>query len=85
MKKPVAYMAMTQNHLKRNGRQEWTVLNLERSTAERLAALLTDGIPQKEIPEMFGLTKGAVSKAKKKAKALGLIMIEGSKFPVSRA
>jgi putative DNA primase/helicase len=67
------------------GRQEWTVLNLERSTAERLAALLTDGIPQKEIPEMLGLTKGAVSKAKKKAKALGLIMIEGSKFPISRA
>jgi len=59
------------------GHQEWTVRDLEQSTAERVAALLNDGIPQKEIPEMLGITKGAVSKAKKRAEGMGLIVIEG--------
>lgn len=46
---------------------------LEQSTAEKVAALLNDGIPQQEIAEMLKITKGAVSKAKKRAQELGLL------------
>jgi putative DNA primase/helicase len=55
------------------GRQEWITKSLEQSTAEKVAQLLGDGIPQKEIAELIGITKGAVSKAKKRAEALGLL------------
>jgi len=48
---------------------------LEESTSEKVAALLNDGTPQSEIPEMLGLTKGAVSKAKKRAQVNGLLMV----------
>jgi len=61
------------------GRQEWNIQDLEQSTAEKVATLLNDGIPQKEIPEMLAISKGAVSKAKKRAQTLGLIIIEGGK------
>lgn len=54
------------------GLQTWAIKPLEESTVEKVAALLNEGIPQHEIPELLGITKGAVSKAKKKAAALGL-------------
>ena len=53
-------------------RQEWVMKNLEESTAEKVAKLLKEGVQQGEIAEMLGLTKGAVSKAKKRAENMGL-------------
>lgn len=55
------------------GDQVWTTKNLEQSTAEKVAKLLNDGIPQKEISDMLVISKGAVSKAKKRAEGMGLI------------
>lgn len=57
----------------REGRQTWALKELEASTAEKVAKLLTEGVPQGEIGEMLGLTKGAVSKAKKRAQEMGLL------------
>jgi putative DNA primase/helicase len=53
--------------------QTWAIKELEQSTAEKVAALLKDGVPQGEIAEMIGLTKGAVSKAKRRAQEDGLL------------
>jgi putative DNA primase/helicase len=64
-----------------SGLQEWTVKSLDKSTAEKVAALLDDGLSQMEIAEMLKITKGAVSKAKKKALELG--MLKGSFLKVS--
>lgn len=57
------------------GRQEWVTKPLEQSTAEKVAALLNEGIAQAEIPELLGLSKGAVSKAKKRASEEGLLKV----------
>lgn len=56
-----------------SGLQEWTIKNLDKSTAEKVAALLDEGLTQMEIAEMLKLTKGAVSKARKRAGDLGLL------------
>ena len=56
-----------------DGRQTWAMKELEASTAEKVAKLLTEGVPQGEIGEMLGITKGAVSKAKKRAQEMGLL------------
>jgi len=55
------------------GRQEWMMKPLEESTAEKVAALLNDGVAQNEIAELLGVTKGTVSKAKKRAQENGLL------------
>jgi len=56
-----------------NGKQEWTIKDLDESTTEKVADLLNDRVPQSEIAELLGVAKGTVSKHKKKAKNLGLI------------
>lgn len=56
-----------------SGLQEWTIKNLDKSTAEKVAALLDEGLSQTEVAEMLKLTRGAVSKARKKAGELGLL------------
>lgn len=56
-----------------DGRQTWVMKNLEESTAEKVAKLLGEGVPQGEIADMLGLTKGTISKAKKRAENMGLI------------
>jgi putative DNA primase/helicase len=56
-----------------DGLQSWTMKPLEESTAEKVAKLLNDGIPQHEIAELLKMTKGCISKAKKKATQLGLL------------
>ncbi len=56
-----------------DGRLTWTTKDLEQSLMERVADLLNDGIPQSEIAEMVGTSKGNVSKLKKKAQAQGLL------------
>jgi putative DNA primase/helicase len=56
-----------------SGLQEWTVKSLDKSTAEKVAALLDDGLSQTEIAEMLKMTRGAISKAAKKAGELGLL------------
>jgi len=67
--KPVEVMLTTAQ----DQTQTWAIKELEQSTAEKVAALLTEGIPQGEIAEMLGITKGAVSKAKKRAREDGLL------------
>lgn len=56
-----------------DGRQTWATKPLEQSTAEKVASLLNEGIPQQEIAEMLGISKGGVSKAKKRAGELGML------------
>ena len=53
--------------------QTWTIKGLEQSTTEKVAALLNEGVQQSEIAELLGVTKGAVSKAKKRAQNKGLL------------
>jgi len=53
--------------------QTWAMQPLENSTAEKVAALLNEGIPQSEIPELLHMTRGAISKAKKKAAEMGIL------------
>lgn len=56
-------------------RQEWLTRTLEQSTVEKVAAFLNEGLSQIEIVEELGISKGTVSKAKKKAGALGLLKV----------
>jgi putative DNA primase/helicase len=56
-----------------DGTQVWTMKDIEESLTTKVADLLNDGVPQGEIHEMLGCTKGTVSKHKKKARGLGLI------------
>ena len=51
----------------------WTMKDLEESLIERVAKLLNDEVPQKEIPEKLGKSKGYISKLKTKAKNKGLL------------
>ena len=59
-----------------DGCQRWTMRALENSTADKVAALLNKGVPQNDIGGLLKITKGAVSKAKKKAALLGLINLD---------
>jgi putative DNA primase/helicase len=56
-----------------DGCQRWSLKPLEQSTAEKVAALLNDKVAQIDIAEMLGITKGAVSKAKNRARETGLL------------
>jgi len=56
-----------------DGQHTWAMKDLDESLTERVAALLNDGIPQKEIADLLKVTPGAVSKCKKKAQAQGLL------------
>ncbi len=59
-----------------DGIQQWTIKDLEESLTERVANLLNEGIPQSEIYELLGVSKGTVSKHKKKAQAQGLLKVQ---------
>ena len=69
--KPVEVMLTTGE----DNSQTWTIKELEQSTAEKVAALLNEGVPQGEIAEMIGITKGTVSKAKKRAQQEGMLKV----------
>jgi putative DNA primase/helicase len=56
-----------------DGLQSWAIKALEDSTAEKVAKLLNEGIPQHEISDLLKMSKGNVSKAKQKAAGLGLL------------
>lgn len=56
-----------------DGRQVWTVKDLEDSLTERVARLIGEGIPQVEIAEALGVSKAAVTRHKQKAQAQGLL------------
>lgn len=53
-----------------DGTQTWTMKGLEQSTAEKVANLIKDGVRQKDIAELLGITEGAVSKAKNRAQMM---------------
>ncbi len=53
--------------------QTWTMKDLEDTLMEKIVELLNEGIPQHEIAEMIGTTKGTVSKYKNKAQSMGLL------------
>jgi putative DNA primase/helicase len=57
----------------KNGRQLWTLKDLEESLTERVAELLRDGVPQKDIADLLQVSKGTVSKHRRKAEAQGLL------------
>jgi len=65
-------------------RQCWVTKQLEESTVEKVANLLNEGVPQREIAEMLGIAKGSVSKAKKRAEKQGLLVSESSFHEVSQ-
>lgn len=56
-----------------NNRQEWSMKGVEESLTQKVSELISDGIPQKEIADLLGITKGTVSKHKQKAQHLGLL------------
>ncbi|NUN23900.1 MAG: AAA family ATPase [Candidatus Jettenia caeni] len=56
-----------------DGSQQWTIKDLKESLTEKVAKLLNEGVPQYEIAEELKITKGTVSKYKKKAAELGLL------------
>lgn len=56
-----------------DGNPAWVTKNLEASLAEKVAKLLKEGVPQKEIAEMLNTTKGTVSKYKRRAEIQGLL------------
>lgn len=55
--------------------QVWTMKDLEENLTEKVATLLNEGIPQHEIYELLKVSKGTVSKHKKKAQQLGLLRV----------
>jgi len=67
-----------------DGHQRWVIKQLEESTTEKVANLLNEGVPQREIAEMLGITKGTVSKAKRHADEQGLLNSQSSFPKVSR-
>lgn len=57
----------------KDNQQCWTHKDLEDSKVERVAKLLNEGIPQKELAEMLGVRKGTISKYKQSAEKRGLL------------
>ena len=62
-----------------DGTAEWTIKDLEDSRAEQVAHYINDGYTQKETSDLLGINKSGVSRHVKKAKELGLIVIDGDK------
>lgn len=60
-----------------DGKQQWIIKDLEESLTEKVAKLLNEGVPQYEIVEELKISKGTVSKHKKKAAGLGLLLSSG--------
>lgn len=56
-----------------HGAQLWTWRPLEESTLDRVVELANEGLTQREIADELGLNRSSVSKAWRKAEALGLI------------
>jgi putative DNA primase/helicase len=52
---------------------DWQIKDLEESLTERVAGLLNENIPQNELAEMLQISKGTVSKHKKRAHDQGLL------------
>ena len=60
-----------------HGRQSWVMQTLEESNLQRVGKLLSEGLKQQEIKTELGLSKGYVSKLARRAKELGLVVIDG--------
>jgi putative DNA primase/helicase len=56
-----------------DGKLVWLTKPLEQSTAEKVAELFKEGVPQREMADILGVSKGTISKAKARAIADGLI------------
>ena len=62
-----------------DGTADWTIKDLEDSRAEQVAQYINDGYSQKETSDLLGIDKSGVSRHVKKARELGLIVIDGDK------
>ncbi len=62
-----------------NDAAKWAIKDLEDSRAEQVAEYINDGYSQKETSDMLGIDKSNVSRHVKKARELGLIIIDGDK------
>ena len=60
-------------------RQTWSFTDLEDSMTHRIARLLGDGLKHRDIAEELDISRGTVAFHAKKAKALGLAVIQGGK------
>lgn len=63
------------------GKYVWTMKDLEESLTDKVTELMEEGIPQCEIAELLGKSKGTISKHVKKAKMNGSLkgFIDGLK------
>ena len=57
----------------------WVIKDLEDSRAEQVAQYINDGYSQKETSDLLGINKSGISRHVKKARELGLIVIDGDK------
>jgi len=62
-----------------NGRRLWKTRDVEAADLDRIVALFNEGWRQKDIASEIKCSKSKVSKALKKARALGLVVIDGGK------
>jgi hypothetical protein len=61
------------------GKQIWTTRDIEDATLERVVDLRRGGLRPGEIAKELGVNKSTVSRALKKARELGLVLIDGGK------
>ena len=62
-----------------NGRRLWKTRDVETADFDRIVTLFNDGWRQKDIASDVACSKSKVSKALKKARKLGLVIIDGGK------
>jgi hypothetical protein len=63
----------------KGGRQTWVMREIEDSTLDRVVELYDLGLSQREMALELGVNKSNVSRAMRKAKELGLIVIDGDR------
>jgi AAA domain/Bifunctional DNA primase/polymerase, N-terminal len=56
-----------------DGRLRWTIKSIEERTTERVAALLGEGMTQRDVAKKLGVGVGTVSRHAKKARGRGLL------------
>jgi hypothetical protein len=65
--------------LNKDGKQTWATREIEETTLDRVVELYGLGLSQKDMADELGVNKSSVSRAMKRAKELGLIVIKGDR------